>query len=117
MFQNFILGGDIFGVKKFLNSRATLGEKVEMTAGVLPNPYNETAKQLKEKELALANKEIEIEKQEQDLVSILTEQKRNTNKIIICISFAMTVLAALILLNFYLDYKKKDRRDKIKTIK
>lgn len=77
------------------------------TAKVEPNPYNTVALQLKEKESTLGEKEKTLNQKEADLLTINAQQ----NKIIIALAVGIFILFALIITNYYLDYRRRKKEN------
>ena len=103
----YYLGLNPVDVGRFVGSK--IGSAVGMSISVSENPFNKLALQLKEREEgldereeALAVREIELNKQAQ----------ADNNPAIIFLLAGVAVLFFLIILNYYLDYRrrKKDKR-------
>jgi predicted nucleic acid-binding Zn ribbon protein len=78
--------------------------QIGITVSIPPNPFNILAQQLKEKESTLSAKEQEIQQKE----TLLKEQEREKkDKIILYFSLVGVVLLILVLVNFYLDYRRR----------
>ena len=75
-----------------------------MSVGVAENPHNKLALQLKTKqnELKLKEKELLIRERELKKENLFLNQK-----LLIVVAFGILFLFFLILLNFYLDYKRR----------
>lgn len=107
----FELGLSPVDISRYVGSRAGLA--VGMSVGVAENPFNKLALQLKEKESALAEKEKEINKKEQEL----DQQKFFDNdKLLLFIAGGIIALFVLIMINFYLDFKRKNNGENKKNI-
>ncbi len=98
-----ILGADPISVSKFLGAKMGRAVGISVTAGVPPNPFNTLALQLKEKEERLAQKEVELNKREEELSRVSNLQ----TKLIWGMFAGIIVLFLLILLNYYLDYQRR----------
>ncbi len=88
---------------------AKIGSAVGMSLSVPENPINKLALQLKEKEADLAQKEQDLNAREKAL------NDRN-NPLMIVLTVGIGVLFALILLNYYLDYRRR-RRERLSSEK
>ncbi len=83
---------------------AQAGSAIGISATVPPNPYNTIAQQLNKKEKELQEREKEINQKEKQIKEKVVSQ----NKAILWGLFSMTfILFVLILMNFYLDFKRK----------
>ena len=80
---------------------AQVGSAIGVSVNIMPNPFNTLAQQLAEKEEELLQRE----------TLLLAEQEGKTQGgIVLYLSLAIgAVLLFLILLNFYLDYRKRNR--------
>lgn len=77
---------------------------IGVSVSVPPNPFNTLAQQLNEKENTLIQKEKELQEKE----SIIAEGKESRqNRTILYAAGGGGILLALVLLNFYLDYRRK----------
>lgn len=79
-----------------------MGLAVGITAGVEKNPINTLAQNLRQKDLALTERERLLVEEESRLV-----RNGNTQDLSFLIIGFGTLLLFLILLNFYLDLKRK----------
>ena len=86
---------------------AQVGSAVGVTVGVAPNPFNTLAQQLKEKELALADREKELQQEEAAFGKKIDKKLATQNKIFLYLLIVGGILALLVLLNFYLDYRRR----------
>ncbi len=98
-----VLGTNPLDLGKFIGAQIGSAVGIKVTAGVPANPFNTLALQLKEKEEKLAQKEVELNKKEGELNRIASLQ----NKLILAMSIGIVVLFFLIILNYYLDYKRR----------
>jgi hypothetical protein len=89
-----------------------MGLSIGITAGVPENDYNKLAQALKEKDKALTERERNLAKTE---MTVLNAQRENNTRLVWLIMAIGFVLLSLILINFYLD--KKRRTDTGYTIK
>lgn len=78
-------------------------DKSTATATIEPNPYNTLAKQLKDKQATLDNREHTLTEKEAELLRINAGQ----NKIIIALAIGIIILFLLISFNYFLDYKRR----------
>ncbi|MFA5831576.1 MAG: hypothetical protein WC878_07150 [Candidatus Paceibacterota bacterium] len=81
-----------------------MSSAVGMTAGVPENEFNKLAQELKQKDTAITEREKALAERE---TIILREQKINNARLSALILVIGLVLFSLILLNFYLDAKRK----------
>ena len=86
---------------------AQIGSSVGIMTSVPPNPFNTLAQQLKEKELALLDKERELAQEEAALGKKIDKELATQNKILLYLSIIGGILLILILFNFYFDYKRR----------
>lgn len=83
---------------------AKMGSAVGMSMSVPENPLNRLALELKEKEETLDLRENQLKQREDDL----NAQKMDAQmKLIIVLSIGVAALFILILINYYLDYKRR----------
>ncbi len=75
---------------------------------VEPNPFNTLAQQLQEKKEALLEKEGNLIERENFLTERMMEERSKKNSTLIYLLAVAGVLLILILLNFYLDYRRKN---------
>lgn len=86
---------------------AQIGSSVGIVVSVPPNPFNILAQQLKEKELALADRENELRQGEIAVTNKIASDLATQNRIFIYLLIIGGILLLLILFNFYLDYRRK----------
>jgi len=86
---------------------AQLGSGIGITTSVPPNPFNTLAQQLKEKELALLDKEKELQQEEAALGEKIDKELATQNKNFLYLLIIGGILLTLILFNFYFDYKRR----------
>jgi len=98
----FELGLSPIDITKFAGSK--IGSAVGMSVGVAENPFNKLALQLEEKEKILEEKEIELNKKEAELNK---ESILDNDSLLLFSAGGILVLLVLILINFYLDYKRR----------
>ncbi len=89
---------------------AQLGSAVGMSVGVMPNEVNTLAAQLREKEEHLAQREHTVEEREALLRGTLIDQEKTYALSREALSlFGGGLLFALLLANFYLDWRRAKR--------
>jgi hypothetical protein len=81
-----------------------VGMAIGMTAGVPENQYNTLAQSLKQRDAAVTEKEKALAEKE---AAVLQEQGMSNAQLSSLVIGIGTVLLALILLNFYLDAKRR----------
>ena len=83
---------------------AQVGSTIGVSVSVPPNPFNQLAQQLKEKEKFLLEKEKAFEQKEAGLEegNIFTKKNRS---LILVVSGGILLVLILIILNFYFDYR------------
>lgn len=81
--------------------------QIGVSVSVEPNPFNTLAGQLQEKEEALLEKEGNLIERENFLTERTMEGRSKKNSTLIYLLAVAGVLLILILLNFYLDYRRK----------
>lgn len=105
-----VFDANLLWVGNYFLAQVTTG----ISATVPPNPINTLAQQLKEKELQLKSKEEIIDRRElfleQKLMAELTEKEKESRRnIMIFLGAVSCALLSLILLNFYLDWKRNKK--------
>lgn len=88
--------GSFFGAK--------FGSAIGMSTSVAENPFNKLAVQLEQKEKALDIREQRVEKMERELTSGF-----GYGGIIYLLAAGVAILFFLLLINFYLDYKRRKK--------
>lgn len=101
-FFNF-LGANPLDIGKFFG--AEFSHAVGMSVSIPENPFNKLAVQLKEKEMKLNERELMLNNRENEISS--TDKLQN--RIIYAVGLGMVLLLILIVVNFFLDHKR--RRD------
>lgn len=105
-----VIAASIFMQTVFHASPMTLEKyllaQVGVTVGVSSNPFNTLSQQLQEKESTLSAKEQDLQQKE---ISLREKEKEKESKTIFYLSIAGGVLLALIFLNFYFDYRRKNK--------
>ncbi len=81
------------------------GAVIGMYASIEPNEYNLLAQQLDERVKELDEKEAELKEQERQLVEEI--ERENDAKAVVYITAIGSLLLVLVLLNFYLDWKRR----------
>ena len=84
-------------------SFAQTGGTLESRASVSPNPINSLSDKLQQKETALTQKEVELQHKESSLAEIIATNEARVLAYLLSVSGALFLL---ILLNFFLDYKR-----------
>jgi len=95
---------------QFIGAGFSKALSVGMSVGVQENPHNKLAAQLAEKENRLAEKEHDLTVKEENLA----RQATMGNPLILTVIFlGIAALFILILLNYYLDFRRrqKDKND------
>lgn len=100
----FELGLSPVDISKFVGSK--VGLAVGMSVGVAENPFNKLALQLEEKEKKLEQKEVELSLKEKELNK---EKFFDNDKLLLFSAGGIIILFILISVNFYLDYKRKNK--------
>ena len=95
----FILAQGIFDINPIALGKYFLAQ-VGVTVGVKPNPFNTLAQQLDKKEEDLKAKEQLLEKR-------ILEENNLGDQTLQYLLFIGGGLLALVVLNFYLDYRRK----------
>lgn len=96
-----IYGNLSLGPKEFVRE---LGAAVGASAGVLPNEYNTLAQALLKKEAEVNQKETALSLRE---AAVLGQGSEKETKLIFVVLSVGVLLLVLILLNFYLDWRRK----------
>ncbi len=76
--------------------------QIGVTVSIPSNPFNTLAQRLSEKESTLSVKEQELQKKE---IALREEEKKD--KTVLYFSLGGGVLLVLVLVNFYLDYRRR----------
>ena len=100
----FIAGLNPVDIGKFIGAK--LGSAVGISTSVPENPYNKLAKDLRDKEDELDLREQELFEKEKALGS--GGQK---DFLVIAMGAGIIVLFTLVLLNYYLDYKRRKNEE------
>ena len=85
------------------NPLSQLGTAVGVTVAIAPNPYNTLAEQLKQKEIALQEREQTIQEAESE-AQIKSQKGDRTLSYLLGVG---GILLILILANFYLDWRRE----------
>lgn len=88
---------------------AQVASSVGMSVNVSSNPYNTLAQQLREKEVQLQQKENDVAAKERTLKQRELFSNGWNGIILILIFGFLILLLGLILINFYLDRKRKEK--------
>lgn len=93
-----------------------LGNAVGVSLGVPSNEYNKLAQELSTYEKNLQEREGDIALREQD-VAVREEEVQKETRALIYASLFGVILLGLILLNFYMDWKRRRRSSAESTIR
>lgn len=112
--KSFVIGGvvaliAIASLSVIYIPSPQLGSLVGMTSSVDVNSYNATAEQLRIKELALAQREQDLVQKEGASTAIPSSANGQNKLLWLSIVIGAGVLV-LVLLNFYLDWKRSKPR-------
>jgi hypothetical protein len=102
----YYLGQQPVDLAKFVGAK--LSRAISMSVSVSENPYNKLALQLKDKENQLNQREQDLAVRETKL------QDQNLTwqtKLILVLGAGIIVLFVLILVNFYLDYRRRQNKN------
>ena len=102
----FVIGLNPVDMSVFLGSK--LGQAVGLTVSVPENPVNKLALQLKEKEDSLNSRELALNEREAQIDKQLQAQY---NPVVIALASGIVVLFVLILVNYYLDYRRRRKKN------
>lgn len=80
---------------------------VGMSVEIESNQYNTLASVLQEKEEELNERELRIEEMEKQVLAELSEERKENRRIFLYISFVGLILLSLIMINFYMDWRKR----------
>lgn len=97
----YFLGTNPIQLGRYIGAR--FGDAVGLSVSVPENPFNKLALDLKEKEDRLAQMERELSVRKQAL------DETGPDRLIIILGATIFILFVLILLNYYLDYKRRKR--------
>ena len=87
------------------------GSAIGMTAAVEPNPYSDLAQQLAVKESELSSRERAVAQQE-EIAAASAEARRTAEQVTLTyLGFGGGFLLVLIAVNYYFDYRRKQRFD------
>jgi hypothetical protein len=98
----YSLGLNPVDIGKFIGAKAGKAVGVSMSTSVPPNPFNTLAMQLEQKERLLDEREQMLAQQEAGPVS--------QRGLIYLLLSGIVVLSVLIILNFYLDYRRRNEK-------
>jgi hypothetical protein len=91
---------------------AKIGQAMGLSMTVTENPYNTLALQLSEKEQALTEREDGLKQLEQQLL----QSNENYKLILMILTLLIFILLFLVILNFYLDSRRK-RQEELTVLK
>lgn len=97
----FIAGMNPVDIGKFIGAK--LGFAVGISTSVPENPFNKLASQLKEKEAELTIKEQELNLKAEELKT----GNQGQDILVMVLGIGIVILFALVLLNYYLDYRRR----------
>ena len=98
----YVVGLNPASISVFLGAK--FGSAIGMSINIPENPFNKLAAQLKDKEDQLAQKENELLSREQAIAKKTISQQRI---IIIMLGIGITILFVLVIINYYLDFKRR----------
>ena len=98
----YVVGLNPVSISVFLGAK--FGSAIGMSINIPENPFNKLAAQLKDKEEELAQKENELLSREQAIAKKTISQQRI---IIIMLGIGITILFVLVIINYYLDFKRR----------
>ncbi len=87
---------------------AQVGSAIGINVSVPPNPFNTLAEQLKNKEISLLERERELAQREKQLKENNQSGAVSANNNLILLLTVAGALFALILTNFYLDWRRRN---------
>jgi len=99
----FMLGLNPVSVGKFIGSQ--FGLAVGMSTGVVENPMNKLALDLKQKEDGLNARKKELDARE----AWIDDSNNRRDSLILFMGLGIWVLFCLIMINFYMDIKKRKK--------
>jgi hypothetical protein len=85
---------------------AKLGRAVGMSTSVPENPFNKLTKELREKEEKLDTREAGIKEREEAIAEETISRQQN---LIMVMAIGLVVLFLLVVLNYYLDFRRRQR--------
>jgi hypothetical protein len=85
---------------------AKVGQAIGMSVGVPENPFNKLALDLKEKEDRLAARENALDERERQLSDTYLKRQE---RLLVGIAAGIVALLVLIIVNFYFDYRRRER--------
>ena len=101
------LGLNPIDISKFVGVK--IGQAVGMSITVKENPFNKLALQLKNKENSLDEREKTLDLREKNLSAVNYRQ----NAIIYILAGGIVILFLLIVINFFLDFKRRHQKNNI----
>lgn len=105
------LGVSPIDLGRFVGAR--FGSAVGMNTSVPENPINRLAMQLKEKEDRLSALEADLNEREKALNDLDLEGQ---NKLLMAMAAGIAILFVLLVINFYLDYRRR-RKERLTTVR
>lgn len=108
----YVIGINPVNTSQFIGSK--IGRAVGMSVSIPENPFNKLAVQLKEKEEILNQRENELNQKAEEL----NQKSKNTQSpMIIALMIGIVILFLLVLINYYLDYRRRQTENTLKFIK
>jgi cell division septal protein FtsQ len=99
-----------------LRSQEHIAGVVGMSVGVDPNPHNSLAQDLAQREAELDVRAREMDRREREIRTMIEEESaKNDRKLIVLISLITILLLSLIVLNFLLDQRRRQGKQKTET--
>lgn len=105
IFTQFAFNVNPIAISKYLV--AQVGSGIGTTASIPPNPFNTLAQQLEEKEETLLKKEGELQQKESVFQERVDKEQNSQSRTLTYLLAGGGVLLILVLLNFYLDFRRK----------
>jgi hypothetical protein len=103
----YTIGVNPVAMGRFIGAKIGSAVGISTSTSVPPNPFNTAASQLNDKEKKLAEREKLLNQKEAELNGGMAGQRN----LAYFLSVGVAVLFTLIILNFYFDYKSKNRKN------
>jgi hypothetical protein len=98
----------LFTIKSPVGPDKLLGD-VGVSVGIAPNPYNTLATQLDQEQTQLSQESADLTARENALGTNATQDPSGDPAIVWYLAIAVTFIGILVLLNFYLDWRRLRR--------